>query len=35
MLNVLTRDKTIGLYLPKKRSNYLLLTPFNYIKYTK
>ena len=29
MPNVLTRDKAIGLYLPKERSDYLPLTPSN------
>ena len=32
MPNVISRDETIGLYLPKERSDYLPLTPFNYLK---
>jgi len=28
---VITREKAIGLYLPKERSDYLPLTPFNSI----
>ncbi len=32
MPNVLIREKTIGLYLPKERSDYLPLTPSNSSK---
>ena len=32
MPNVISRDETIGLYLPKERSDYLPLTPFNSLK---
>ena len=35
MPNVLSRVKTIGLYLPKEQSDYLPLTTFNSPKLSK